>query len=92
MKYPHWTDPNDSIAMIKATYAAIDGYLHGNGSVFIRLGPEHVEALNLGKVLTWNDGEHDTFVVFADAVRKLMDLGCVWGEIIELDEEMNHST
>lgn len=70
MKHPYWTDPNDCITVLDGTDEAINGYGHRCGSDFIRLGPEHMEALNAGKVLAWNDSDYSTFVVFADAVRK----------------------
>lgn len=70
MKYPYWTDPNDSIVVLDATDEAIDEYGHRCGSDFIRLGPEHMEALRAGKVLAWNDSEYSTFLAFVDGVRE----------------------
>lgn len=86
MKYPFWTDPNDYIEVLEATDEAIDKYGHRRGSDFIRLGPEHMEALKAGKVLAWNDSEYSTFVVFEDAVREHRELASIRNE--EEDERL----
>jgi len=72
MKFPFWTDPNDNIAVLDLTDEAIDEYGHLSGSDFVRLQKEHMDALNAGKVLAWNDGEYSTFVVSEDAAQKAL--------------------
>ena len=64
MKYPFWTDPNDSIVILEATDEAAKKYGHRSGSDLMRLGPEHLQALQDGKMLAWNDSEYSTFVIF----------------------------
>ena len=58
-----WDDPNDHITILEATDKAADEYDHRCGSDLIRLRPEHIEALQQGKMLAWNDSEYSTFVV-----------------------------
>ena len=53
-----WTDPNDNIRTLDATKEAADEFGHGYGSDLMRLKPEHIDALQNGKMLAWDDGEY----------------------------------
>jgi len=65
VKIPFWKDPNDSVEVLEATKEAADKYGHMFGSDLIRLEPDHVEALQAGKMLAWHDSEYSTFVMLA---------------------------
>lgn len=58
-----WPDPNDTIVILDATQDAANDYGHCYGSDLIRLTPSHIEALQAGNMLAWNDGEYSTFVI-----------------------------
>jgi|GEM_PF-2379453 len=53
----------DNVEILQATEKAIDEYGTLFGFDVIGLSPKHVEALQRGKMLAWNDGEYSTFVV-----------------------------
>ena len=54
MKGLFWGDPKE----------AANEYGHRCGfDIIIRLKSEHIEALQAGKVLAWNDTEYSTFVI-----------------------------
>ena len=63
VKLPFWRDPNQTIKVIEPTEKAMNSYGHGCGSDIVRLKPEHIEALQAGKMLAWNDSEYATFVM-----------------------------
>lgn len=52
----------NDIATLDATMEAADEFGHGFGSELMGLKPEHIEALQSGKMLAWSDGEYVTFV------------------------------
>ena len=66
MKIPFWSDPNDNIQILEATKEETDDYGHRFGSEYIRLRPEHIKALQTGKILAWHDSEYTTFVVLSE--------------------------
>jgi len=70
MKHPFWSDPNDSVAILEPTDAAVDEYGHRCGSDMIWLEQKHIEALLSGKILAWHDSEHSTFVGIKDIIVK----------------------
>ena len=44
---------------------------NGFGGLSIQLLDKHIEALRKGKMLTWNDGEYSTYIVYGlDKERK----------------------
>ena len=66
MKIPFWVDPNDNIMILEATKEAADEFGHRFGSDLMRLRPEHIEALQDGKMLAWHDSEYSTFVILTE--------------------------
>lgn len=63
MKILFWRDPNKNIEIMEASEEDQNQYGHRFGSDTIVLSPEHIKALQDGKMLAWNDGEYSTFVV-----------------------------
>lgn len=66
MKIPFWRDPNKNIEILEASDEEREKYGHRFGSDTIVLSPEHIKALQDGKMLAWNDSEYSTFVVLAN--------------------------
>jgi len=58
---------NDTLIVIERTREAIDAYsAHFHAADMIELQPEHVEALQDGKVLAWEDGEYCHFAMLEE--------------------------
>lgn len=55
-----WSD--DEIEIIERNYEALENYGLLFGESFVLLTPEHIKALQAGKVLAFNNGEYSTFL------------------------------
>lgn len=60
-----WRDPNKNIEIMEASDDEQET-CHRFGSDTVVLSPEHIKALQDGKMLAWNDSEYSTFVVLAN--------------------------
>lgn len=58
-----WKDPNDDIQILDATEEASIKYGHYAGYDLLKLNTTHLQALQAGKMLAWNDSEYSTFVI-----------------------------
>jgi len=64
MKLMPWhRDPNETIETLEPTDEAAETYGHLYGSDLIILSAAHIEALEAGKMLAWNDSEYSTFLI-----------------------------
>lgn len=61
-----WRDPQTNITILDLDDKTPSFLETSYGFDLIELSPEHVEALNAGKVLAWTDGEYSTFVTLKD--------------------------
>ena len=66
MKLPYWSNPNNNISIIEPTVDDMNRYGHNYIGNIIVLSKEHIEALNNGKMLAWDDSEYTTFVKLKD--------------------------
>lgn len=67
MEIPLWVNPSNDVEVLDASEDEQDKYGHYYGSNTIVISLEHIQALQAGKMLAWNDREYSTFLVLAPA-------------------------
>ena len=68
---------DDLLTIIEQTREAVDAYDRNyHGSSLTVLKPEHIEALQNGKALAWNDGEYCDFIVLEQEEKSTIDYFC----------------